>query len=372
MGGIKDCVHGMISISDMEEKIIDTTDFQRLRQVKQLAFANLVYPGAMHTRFEHSLGAMHLAGTYAKSLKLRGGKEQLLRLCGLLHDVGHMAFSHESEIVLERYLGDHEKIGIEKIREGEIGDIIKTQYTFPEFEKVFFGKGIGQAIHSDIGADRIDYIMRDGYYTGVGYGIVDHERVISQAKYDLKNGLRIAQGGLEATESLLISRYLMFSTVYYHRTVRIAAAMIRKAIKDSVAKKEFDPVLAINLGDYDIMHELSKTSSADIIFDLKNRKLYKEVFSMPIKDEMMTRQEVAKIEDEITQKTGRMAIVDVPSVSYKKVTLKVEIDGKLTNIERASALVKSLEQSEKRRLKMIVVCHERDREKVRRECERIF
>ncbi|MFA5106111.1 MAG: HD domain-containing protein [Candidatus Micrarchaeia archaeon] len=372
MSGIKDCVHGMISVSPIEERIIDTPEFQRLRYVKQLAFANLIYPGANHTRFEHSLGTMHLAGTYCESLKLRGGKSQLLRLAGLLHDVGHMAFSHESEIVLERYLGDHEKIGMEKIRTGEIGDIIKTQYTLPEFEKVFFGAGVGQAIHSDIGADRIDYIMRDGYYTGVGYGIVDHERVISQAKYDSKNGLRVAQGGLEATESLLISRFLMFSTVYYHKTVRIAAAMIRKAIKDSVAKKEFDPRLAINMGDYDIMQELSKSSSGHIISDLKTRKLYKEAYSAPIIDEVLTRQQAAKIEDEIFQKTGAEVIIDVPTVSYKKATLKVEMDGKLTNMEKASALVKSLEQSEKRRLKMLAICHERDKEKIRRECERIF
>lgn len=372
MSGIKDCVHGMISVSPIEEKIIDTPEFQRLRSVKQLAFANLVYPGAMHTRFEHSLGAMYLAGTYCTALKLRPGKAQLLRLAGLLHDVGHLAFSHESEIVLERYLGDHEKIGMEKIRTGEIGDIVKTQYTISEFEKVFFGAGIGQAIHSDIGADRIDYIMRDAYYTGVGYGIVDHERVISQAKYDSKQGLRIAQGGLEATESLLISRFLMFSTVYYHKTVRIAAAMIRKAIKDSVAKKEFDPHMAINMGDYDVMAELAKTSSAQIITDLKKRRLYKEAYSAPIIDESLTRQQAARIEEEIFAKTGAEVIIDVPTVSYKKATLKVEMDGKLTNMEKASALVKSLEQSEKRRLKLIAICHERDREKIKRECEKIF
>lgn len=372
MGGIKDCVHGMIGISDLEEKIIDTRDFQRLRSVKQLAFASLIYPGANHTRFEHSLGTMHLSDLYCESLKLRGGKSQLLRLAALLHDVGHMAFSHESEIVLERYLGDHEKIGFEKIKSGEIGDMIKTQYTMAEFEKVFFGTGVGQAIHSDIGADRIDYIMRDGYYTGVGYGIVDHERVISQAKYDTKHGLRIAQGGLEATESLLISRFLMFSTVYYHKTVRIAAAMIRKAIKDSVARKEFDPKLAINLGDYDIMQELGKTSSAQIITDLKNRRLYKEAYSAPIVDEVLTRQEAARLEYELAARSGADVIVDVPTVSYKKATLKVEMDGKVTNIEKASALVKSLEQSEKRRLKLIVICHEKDKDKVRRACERAF
>ncbi len=372
MSGINDCVHGMIAVSGIEEKIIDTAEFQRLRRVKQLAFANLVYPGAMHTRFEHSLGAMHLAGTYCDSLKLRPGKAQLLRLAGLLHDVGHMAFSHESEIVLERYLGDHEEIGMEKIRSGEIGDIIKTQYTMSEFEKVFFGAGVGQAIHSDIGADRIDYIMRDGYYTGVGYGIVDDERVISQAKYDRKNGLRVAQGGLEATESLLISRFLMFSTVYYHKTVRIAAAMIRKAIKDSVSKKEFEPKLAINMGDFEIMQELAKGSSAQIVEDLKNRRLYKEAFSAPVVDEMLSRQQAAKIEEEILAKTGAEAIIDIPTVSYKKATLKVEMDGKLINMEKASALVRSLEQSEKRRLKLLVICHERDKEKVRRECERIF
>ncbi|MFZ3058403.1 MAG: HD domain-containing protein [Candidatus Methanoperedens sp.] len=101
---VRDPIHGLIDYSDIEEKIINIEMFQRLRGIKQLAFASLVYPGAHHTRFEHSLGAMHLAGKVGENLNLSDEQTKILRLAGLLHDIGHGPFSHVSEQIIEKYV----------------------------------------------------------------------------------------------------------------------------------------------------------------------------------------------------------------------------------------------------------------------------
>ena len=121
---IKDEIYGTIEFNELEQRIIDCSDFQRLRRIKQMAFTYLVYPGATHTRFEHCLGTCHLATTICERLDIDKEEKQKIRLFALLHDVGHVAFSHESEPVLKKYFSSHEEIGRKKITEGSITDII--------------------------------------------------------------------------------------------------------------------------------------------------------------------------------------------------------------------------------------------------------
>ncbi len=179
-GEITDPVHRYIRFSEVEKELIDSTIFQRLRRIRQLAGAHLVYPSAQHSRFEHSLGTMHLAG-YAGEILLNKGyiddedKVQKLRLAALLHDIGHGPFSHLFEEVLElRCKMSHEDMGKQIISRSEISDILKTHgYNSSDICKLSFGeskiKFFNEIIAGGLSADLIDYLSRDGFFTGVEY-----------------------------------------------------------------------------------------------------------------------------------------------------------------------------------------------------------
>ena len=128
---IKDELYGTIEFNDIQGRIIDTKEFQRLRGIKQMSVTNLVYPGANHTRFEHSLGTSHLASVIAGKLIEDRDLQEKIKLFGLVHDIGHTAFSHEGEDVLKDYIGDHEKVGKKMIEKGEIADILDEIFFAP-------------------------------------------------------------------------------------------------------------------------------------------------------------------------------------------------------------------------------------------------
>jgi len=126
---VKDPLHQNIYIDDFEKKLIDTPEFQRLRRIKQLGVTYLVYPGATHTRFEHSLGTMQVASRMCDQLGLEADEKEKVRIYGLLHDVGHAAFSHESEKAIESFCGNHEKIGKKKMQTGKLGETLKEKFS---------------------------------------------------------------------------------------------------------------------------------------------------------------------------------------------------------------------------------------------------
>lgn len=175
---IRDPLHGTVVLSELEEKILDTPSMQRLRGIRQLAAAYLVYPGANHTRFEHSIGTLFLADRICRELKLPAEKAAKVRLAALLHDVGHTAFSHEAETILMRHIGNHEEIGEKMVQSGEIADILSGSYSAKEIA-LLPRTPLGEIITSDIGADRMDYLLRDSHYTGVAYGVIDADRICS-------------------------------------------------------------------------------------------------------------------------------------------------------------------------------------------------
>jgi HD superfamily phosphohydrolase len=236
-GEITDPVHRYIRFSDVEKKLIDTAIFQRLRRIRQLAGAHLVYPSAQHSRFEHSLGTMHLAG-YAGEILLNKGyiddedKVQKLRLAALLHDIGHGPFSHLFEEVLElRCNIGHEDMGKQIISKSEITDILKKHgYNSSDICKLSFGeskvKFFNEIIAGGLSADLIDYLLRDGFFTGVEYGKIDYHRLISSFEVVSNGHLAINRSALYSFESMLISRYEMFKAVYFHKTVRSAEVML--------------------------------------------------------------------------------------------------------------------------------------------------
>ena len=233
---IRDPVHGYIRITQVERAVIDSPFVQRLRRIHQLAGAYMVYPGGVHSRFEHVLGTMHVAGLIAESIAdkvdLDEGQIQELRLAALLHDVGHGPFSHLFEEVLTEKTGlTHEDMSQRIVIESDIKGILEKQgISSKEMSQLCVGKKkaqpfMNEVIAGGLSADIMDYLLRDSYFTGVEYGKVDIHRVIDSL--DVMDGhMVLDQAALYAFEALLIARYEMFKAVYFHRTVRAAELML--------------------------------------------------------------------------------------------------------------------------------------------------
>ncbi|MDG6989404.1 MAG: HD domain-containing protein [Nitrososphaerota archaeon] len=239
---IRDPVHGYVRMTAVEKELIDSPFVQRLRRIHQLAGSYLVYPGATHTRFEHVVGTMHVAGQIAESLvrtsQLEGDEVQEVRVAALLHDVGHGPFSHMYEEVLSGgKIRSHEDISQRVILKTSVGDILRRNGFSPKSMSEF---AVGQLrskppfmnemIAGSLSADMMDYLPRDSYFTGVEYGKVDTQRVIDSL-HVAGGHLVIDDAALYAYEALLLARYEMFKAVYFHRTVRAAELMLIRAMK---------------------------------------------------------------------------------------------------------------------------------------------
>ncbi len=236
---IRDPVHGYVSITELERKIIDTVYIQRLHNIKQLGGAYLTYPGAVHTRFIHSIGTMYLVSILSEVLKrqeiISEDDKIKLRLAALLHDVGHGPFSHLYEEIAIKYLGKtHEDLATWIIVNSEIKDIIsKYGFNYKEISELCVGRSLtskrflNEAIAGPIDVDKLDFLIRDSYFTGVEYGYIDVQRLLNSITV-VNDHLVIDTASISALEAYIIARYEMFKAVYYHRTVRSANLMLIK------------------------------------------------------------------------------------------------------------------------------------------------
>lgn len=356
---IKDELYGTIEFNEIQGRIIDTKEFQRLRGIRQMSVTNLVYPGANHTRFEHSLGTSYLSSIIAEKLVDDKEEQERIKLFGLVHDIGHTAFSHEGEDVLKDYIGNHEKVGKEIVEKGEIADILNENYGAKKISDMF---GEEMIIEADIGADRMDYLKRDALNTGVAYGVIDMDRLVHTVRLAGKE-LCVSEGGLEAAESLLVARFMMFSTVYLHKTVRIATAMLHRAIRNSIEDGTIKPEEFVNMGD-DVAYWKMKESKegSEYANRILERRLYKEVAEIP--QEKISREDAAKLEKELSEKFNCDIIIDYPTQFSKTVELKVlKKDGKLAPLVELSDLVNSLTEAEKKRRRILVLAKEEDKKK---------
>lgn len=283
VGEIADPIHKFIRFTDLEKKIIDSSVFQRLRRIKQLAGAHLVYPAAQHSRFEHSLGTMHVAGLAGEHLFSIGvmDKESIqeLRVASLLHDIGHGPFSHLFEEALN-FTGNknHETMGAEIICKTELNDIISSfGYSAKKISAISFGhskvKFKNELISGSLSADLMDYLPRDGFFTGVEYGKVDYNRIINSFRVTDNESLALDISSFYSFESMIISRFEMFRAVYFHKTVRSAEVMLLHSILLSAEKLN---LARLSLDDY---LKLTDDSILWMISTSKNNRIAKEMIS---------------------------------------------------------------------------------------------
>ena len=234
----RDPIHGYIDVDKRYLKIIDSPFFQRLRRIKQLAFTDLVYHGAEHSRFGHSLGTYHLASVIADRIGLV--KEEMrdnFCLAALLHDVGHPPCSHAFESVLEDFYthSAHEDYTEAVIMHSEIGDFINDiggdKKTIVKLIKgQFIDKPdfayLNDLLSSELDLDRMDFLLRDSYYCGVPYGKYDIDRLLISLKLH-GNEIVVQEKGRHAVESFILSRFYMYTQVYTHRTRRAFDIMLK-------------------------------------------------------------------------------------------------------------------------------------------------
>ncbi len=362
---IRDPIMGDIKFSETEKKVIDLPEFQRLRRVKQLATAYLVYPGAMHTRFEHSLGTMEMTYQFLKSMEeAEEDEKELMRLVGLLHDVGHCAFSHDGENALGI---NHEEKGMKIIRSSEIRDIICEHYSLEEFENAYRGRGLGMIVCSAIGSDRLDYLIRDAYYTGVAYGVIDKERLLQCINLSEDNKLFVEEKDIAVIESVLIARFLMFTNVYNHKTVRICSAMLRKAVHTALVQQKFTEGDFYRFGDQELLMLMGKDEKNTYALELRNRKLWKKIDEIDYSEFLncigrkKTQKAAMELEKELERRFEQEFIVDLPVPSYKEPEIRVVNERHVFPFVFLSPLVSALKDAEKERLKVFVLCREPDK-----------
>ena len=365
---IRDPLHGTISLSGTEEKLLDCCQMQHLRGIRQLATAYLVYPGANHTRFEHSIGTLFLADRMCCEMGMDREKTAKVRAAALLHDIGHVSFSHEAEAVLKGKLGTHEEIGKRICLHGEVADALSHEFSPREIAHLC-DTPPGSVITSDIGADRMDYLLRDSHYTGVAYGVIDTQRICTSVSLG-KHGLLIRERGLEAAESLLVARVTMFSTVYLHKTVRIASRMLQQAIVLALENGTLVEDDFLKLGDAQALDALCASPDGhEYAARIRKRRLFKKAHSVPMgKMHVPPR----KAEEELSDACGCHVLLDVPNLSAKAHIMLEKKNGKVLPLLRESELVSALVSMQSRRQEALVMCDERHVKKVARAAKRLF
>lgn len=329
---ISDPIHGYVYLSGLERDLIDTGVFQRLRRIRQLAGAHLTYPSAQHSRFEHSLGTMDVAGLAGSVLVNKGyideDKIQILRIAALLHDIGHGPFSHLFEEVMAEHSNvTHEDVGKNIIRQTEIKDVLsKHGFDANSITKLSFGESktlfLNEIIAGGLSADIMDYLQRDSYFTGAQYGKIDAERIVSSLEVH-DNRLALDKAALYSFEAMMIARYEMFKAVYFHKTVRAAEVMMLRSMM--LADHELhltnsDLENYLQLTDDATMERLISLESNDkelqlaakLATDYRDRKLFKCVFEKILhkSDSLVRRMFSKKFLKSMTEEIAGQARVD--------------------------------------------------------------
>lgn len=347
-------IHGFIIANDWEREVIDQPAFQRLRRIRQLAWTEYVYPGALHSRFEHSLGVMHTASLLYDAI-VRNSRDvleselaydeagfrrgrQLVRFAALLHDVGHAPFSHASESLFplradgkkyrhEDYSGalirselrsaieEHELNGANYgFRADDIAALVEGS---PKAKTSIFWKDL---ISGQMDADRMDYLLRDSYHAGVQYGTFDLHRLISTIKpvryFDGRAArLGISRGGWHAAEALVLARYFMFTQVYFHKTRVAYDVHLRETMKELLPRGLFPRPIGKELreflawDDWKVLGLLSEGRGGEHGDRLRARRHFRRIYrTAEVPDERNLRQLEA-----VKEKLGKLIAAEEPA-----------------------------------------------------------
>ena len=372
---IRDSIHGNLPLDPFEIEVLDYPQLQRLRRVKQLGFISLIYPGANHSRFEHSIGTMHLASKLADQWELSKEDKDLVRIAGLLHDAGHGPFSHVSEAVLGV---NHEEITAFVIEKTSIHDKLSEKFDTKEIIDIINGEGkLGPIISGDLDMDRMDYLIRDSHYTGVAYGVIDTERIISNLK--LERELILDIKGVQAAESALTARYLMYPSVYQHHTTRIINAMFRRCLRDLINQDNLDPKDMYKYDDSDMisMCRHSEGLSREMMEKIDNRNLLKRakvlpanLFEEPEKIFKIEKEDLLKAEEEISEDFNLNRDYTILNIAeyprFEEMKTLVEFGDKLYHLSEISSIVDALNNARFNSSDLCLFVDKEDVEKVRR------
>ncbi len=352
---IRDSVYGDIELSKFEVSVMDMPQFQRIRRIKQLGLISLIYPGANHTRFEHCIGTMNLASKLATKLELSEEEIELVRISGLLHDIGHGPFSHVSEGVLSF---PHEELTKYVIEKTSMHDLLDEKFDTKEIVDIVNGKGhLGPIISGELDVDRMDYLLRDSHNTGVAYGVIDYERIISNLRLD--DGLVLDIKGVQAAEGALVSRYFMYPSVYQHHTTRIVNSMFRRALKREIDSGKINENDMYKYDDSDII-SLFRNSNDEIVRDMINRldnriipKRVKTIrldnFKNPEKLYKISQETLRKAEEEIAEDFNMdknyvfINIAEYPR--FDEMKTQVSVDDRLYPLTEISNIIGALSKA---------------------------
>jgi len=347
---INDPIHGFIGITETEAKIINSLAYQRLRRIKQLSGGHFVYPTAEHTRFGHCIGVMYLAGLSGRRLlgRLGLGNQELqeVRIAGLLHDIGHGPFSHVfEEVLIEKRGMNHEDVTEWMILKSELGDLLEADgISKKRIADLVRGRQktkkdtiIAGIVAGQIDSDKMDYLIRDSFYCGVNYGLVDIHRLIDSIEISKDYQMQFDIAARGALESFLVARYEMFLNVYYHKTVRSVEVMLVKLIGAADKTLELTsfstPEEFLELDDMSLISRVrginpseseDAKEAARMVNLLDSRTLYKSAFEKVIHTQdrfvskILTKSKVREsIQEEIASVAGvnhDEVIVDVPTL----------------------------------------------------------
>ncbi len=335
---IRDPLWDNIRLDGPAVALLDTAPMQRLRYVRQLGHAFLVYPGATHTRFEHALGAYHLTRRALSALEERGELKLVpeedcvaARLAALLHDIGHYPFSHALE---EAGFPHHEKLGVARLaREPLVSELVRVGVPGLAGKIGQFITGQSQSplrglISGSLDLDKIDYLSRDARMCGVPYGAVDVDRLLaSLTLLEVTPGkieLGVQEKGISALESLLFAKYQMYRNVYWHHAVRSATCMFKRAVRAAVAIGALSAETLADATDDALTERLFAADPTHLARAVHGRRLFKRALDLPASEipaerESWTRTRVdllESVEDQLAEEAGLARgelLLDLPS-----------------------------------------------------------
>lgn len=391
---VKDPVHGFIDLDGMQVDLLSQPEVQRLAWIRQLGLVFLIYPGAHQTRLEHSIGASYLCSQIADRLGLGKDENKLLEAAGMLHDLGHAPFSHaiepimpesHTEITRKLILGESElpeETGVPSTLEEhgvsprKVADLVTGDFEGERY--------LQDIISSQMDADQLDYLARDGHHTGVSYGAVEVEWLMNVMRIN-EGRLTYLEKGLDGIEQYLVARDQMYSSVYRHKTVDIVEGMLLRAVKRYAEEKDIKDLLWLTDGE--LLQRLGSSNpySREMVERIRKRNLYKEAYVLKSTDpeekkrkvEDLKIKEAEELEREIADRVG-LEVKEVMVNEQEGTLVSVEprlrkFDIKITKnngdvvpLEEISEITKALKEDGPMRNLFSVYTTPGNREKVRR------